>query len=103
MFLSELKWLWLVAGKRYLQCDVLGEVGVLDKNVGLTVGEWGWGELHGNNITHFIRGGSQYDLPTHQIFQDNFFFRKTWCVYYFVTSVIATRSSDVWCEFHTWL
>ena len=26
---SEFKWLWLVAGNRYLQCDGLGEVGGL--------------------------------------------------------------------------
>ena len=36
---SEIK--WLVAGKRYLQCDGVEEVLVLDENCGLTVGEWG--------------------------------------------------------------
>ena len=37
---SEFKWLWLVAGKRYLQYYGLGEVDVLDDDSGLTV--WGW-------------------------------------------------------------
>ena len=34
---SECKWLWLVAGNRYLQCDGLGEVGILDEVGELTV------------------------------------------------------------------
>ena len=34
---SEFKWLCLVAGNRYLQCDGLGEVGILDEVGGLTV------------------------------------------------------------------
>ena len=38
---SEIK--WLVAGKRYLLCDGVGEVCVLDENDGLTVEEWGVG------------------------------------------------------------
>ena len=32
---SQFKWLWLVAGNRYLQCDGLGKVFVLNK-----VGNW---------------------------------------------------------------
>ena len=34
---SEFKWLWLVADNKYLQCDCLGEVSVLDEVGGLTV------------------------------------------------------------------
>ena len=36
------KWLWLVAGERYFQCDCLGEASLLDEVGELTV--W-WGEL----------------------------------------------------------
>ena len=35
---SDFKCLWLVAGNRYLQCDGVGEFGVLDEDGGLTVG-----------------------------------------------------------------
>lgn len=35
--LSEFKCLWLVAGNRCLQCDGLGEVGMLNEVGGLTV------------------------------------------------------------------
>ena len=31
---SEFKWLWLVTGNRYLQCDGVGEVDVLDEVAG---------------------------------------------------------------------
>ena len=31
--LSEFKWLWFVARNRYLQCNGVGEVGVLDEHV----------------------------------------------------------------------
>ena len=34
---SEFKWLWLVPGNKYLQCDGVGEV-VLDEDGILTVG-----------------------------------------------------------------
>ena len=34
---QNFKWLCLVAGNRYLQCDGLGEVGILDEVGGLTV------------------------------------------------------------------
>ena len=34
---SEFKWLWLVAGNRYLQCDGLQGVGVLDEVGELTI------------------------------------------------------------------
>ena len=34
---SEFKWLWLVAGNRYLQCDGLQGVSVLDEVGGLTI------------------------------------------------------------------
>ena len=40
-----MKWLWLVVGNSYLQCDGLGEFGVLDEVGGLTV--WGWGGFNG--------------------------------------------------------
>ena len=43
---SEFKWLWLVAGNRYLQCDRLGKVGVLDEVGGLIVGRVGCMELY---------------------------------------------------------
>ena len=33
--LSEFKWLWLVAGNKYIQCDGLGEADVLDEDAGL--------------------------------------------------------------------
>ena len=41
---SEFKWLWLVAGNRYLQCDELGEVSVLDEVGRLNVTGWCWGD-----------------------------------------------------------
>ena len=40
---SQSKWLWLVAGNRYLQCDGLGKVFVLDKVGELAVRAWGGG------------------------------------------------------------
>ena len=43
---SEIKWLWLVTGNKYLLlCYSLEEVGVLDQVGGLTVGD-GVAELH---------------------------------------------------------
>ena len=46
-FSFEFKWLWLVAGNRYLQCDGgLGEVDVLNEVGGLTVGELRWRKLY---------------------------------------------------------
>ena len=38
LVLSGVKWLRLVAGNRYLQCDGLAEVGALDEVGGLTIG-----------------------------------------------------------------
>ena len=32
--------MWLAAGNRYLQCDGVREVGLLNKDGGLTVGGW---------------------------------------------------------------
>lgn len=43
----EFRWLWLVVtGKRYLQCDGVKEIGVLDDDDRLTFGEVGLGALH---------------------------------------------------------
>ena len=42
---SEFKWLWLVAGNSYLQCDGLGEVDVLDDFGGLDLQGWQGGLL----------------------------------------------------------
>ena len=37
-----IKWLWLVAGNRYLQCNGIKKVVVFDEVGGLTIC-WGWG------------------------------------------------------------
>ena len=40
---SESKLLSLISGDRFLQCYGAGAVGMLDKDSGLVVGEWGGG------------------------------------------------------------
>ena len=40
---SEFKWLWLIAGNRYRQCDCVMKVGVFDEYGGLSFGRRGWG------------------------------------------------------------
>ena len=45
------KWLWLIAGKRYLECDGVEDVGVLDEDGGLTVR----GEVGGRGQKNEVR------------------------------------------------
>ena len=52
------RWLWLVAGNRYLQYDAVREVGVLDEDGWLTVG----GGVQGAVQNIFKRSGIEKEV-----------------------------------------
>ena len=60
---SKFTWLWLVVGNRYLQCDGVWEVGVLNQESGLTAGRW-----CGGIILNVLKGGGMWKGVEKQIF-----------------------------------
>ena len=62
-------WLCLVTENRYLQCDGEREVGVLDGNGGLTVGELG-----GWNCIKCLKGGGMAKRVGKQKFKNGYMF-----------------------------